>query len=199
MNFDYIMNVEPKTAELAELYKALYFDIEKAENLYWSEPQKSGLLLRKATEKICQIYNSYYEIGFSKNTMLEDYLCYTAENEHNVMVSRFLSSVRTEQRDRLEWLRVLGDECIFMDANPEKITQSEDKLYLNVKKMMFHMSEVTREMCVRIDGMENLEKIIFDETILPGYQTEEERLNLEEQKKKEEKRNFFAFWKKNRR
>lgn len=196
MNFDYILNAKPKTAEIAELYKALYNDIEKAENLYWSRPQKSGMLLRKAAEKICQIYNCYYEIGFSKSAVLEDYLCYTAEDEHNIMVSRFLSSVRKEQRDRLEWLRVWGDECIFMDTNPTEISQSQDKLYLNVKKMMSHMLDVTREMCVRIDGMENLEKTIFDETILPGYLTEEERMDLEEQKKKEEKRGIFSFWKK---
>ncbi len=197
MNFDYILNAKPKTAELAELYKTLYKDIEKAENLYWSEPQKSGMLLRKAAEKICQIYNSYYEIGFSKNAILEDYLCYTAEDEHNVMVSRFLSSVRNEQRDRLEWLRVWGDECIFMDGNPSEISQSQDRLYLNVKKMMSHMLDATREMCTRIDGMDNLEKKIFDERILPGYMTEEERMNLEEQKKKEEKKGIFSFWKKN--
>ena len=50
------------------------------------------------------------------------------------MVSRFLSVVRKEQRDRLEWLRVWGDECVFMEENPDQIRHNADKLYLNVKK-----------------------------------------------------------------
>lgn len=196
MNFEYIMNANPKTVALKELYKELYKDIEKAEQLYWNEPQKSGMLLRKATEKICQIYNSYYEIGFSKNALLEDYLCYTADDSHNIMVSRFLSSVRQEQRERLEWLRVWGDECVFMDINPKERKHRQDMLYLNVKKMMSHMMETTKEMCQRLDHMDDLEKWRFDEKILPGYMTEEERMELEEQKKKEEKRKKILFWKK---
>lgn len=196
MNFDYILNAKPKNEELSALYQALYKDIEQAEKLYWNEPQKSGMLLRKATKKICQIYNCYYEIGFARNVLLEDYLCYTEDDKHNVLVSRFLSSVRKEQRDRLEWLRVWGDECIFMEANPEEIAKSEDRLYLNVKKMMAHMIEATREMCERLDNMEGLEKKFFDERILPGYLTEEELMELEEKRKKEEKRGFFSFFKK---
>lgn len=196
MNFDYIMNAKPKNDELQKLYQALYQDIENAEKLYWSEPQKCGMLLRKATQKICEIYSCYYEIDFAENSFLEDYLCYTEDDNHNVLVSRFLSSVRQEQRDRLEWLRVWGDECIFMEENPEEIAKSEDKLYLNVKKMMTHMIEVTREMCERLNGMEGLEKKIFDERILPGYLTEEERMELEEKRKKEEKRGLFSFLKK---
>ena len=58
------------------------------------------------------------------------------------MVSRFLSVVRKEQRDRLEWLRVWGDECVFMEENPDQIRHNADKLYLNVKKMMVYMMEV---------------------------------------------------------
>lgn len=196
MNFEYILNAEPKSEELAELYQTLYKTIEKAEKLYWNEPQKSGMLLRRAAKKICQIYNCYYEIGFAKSALLEDYLCYTEDDAHNVLVSRFLSSVRQEQRDRLEWLRVWGDECIFMEENPEEIAKCEDKLYLNVKKMMTHMIDATREMCERLNGMKDLADRVFDEKILPGYLTEEERMELEEKRKKEEKWRVFSFFKK---
>ena len=128
--------------------------------------------------------------------LLEGYLCYTGEEAHNVMVSRFLSVVRKEQRDHLEWLRVWGDECIFMDENPHEISRSQDKLYLNVKKMMTAMLNVTREMCEKIDRMEQLEKTTFDDTALPGYQSEEELEELlwqqEEEARKERRKNFFA-------
>ena len=160
-----------ETVELQEQYEALYRDLKRAQELYWSEPQKCGMLLRLATERICHIYNCYYEIGFAESAVLEDFLCYTDQAEHNVMVSRFLSVVRSEQRDRLEWLRVWGDECIFMDENPEEIARNQDKLYMNVKKMMVHMLDATREMCEKINHRTDLRGRTFDETILPGYQT----------------------------
>lgn len=191
MNFDYIKDAEPSTDELKKLYASLYENLREAEELYWTKPQKSGMLLRKATEKICRIYNGYYEIGFFDSATLEDYLCYTKDEDHNVMVSRFLSVVRKEQRDRLEWLRVWGDECVFLESNPEQIRHNEDKLYLNVKKMMAQMLEVTREMCMRMNHMENLEHKNFRDDILPGYQTEEEIRKLEKMKKRETKKNFW--------
>ena len=95
------------------------------------------------------------------------------------MVSRFLSVVRKEQRDRLEWLRVWGDECVFMEENPDQIRHNADKLYLNVKKMMVYMMEATKEMCTRIDHMENL-------------QSEEELEALEEQRQKEQRKSFWS-------
>ena len=33
--------------------------------------------------------NDYYEIGFPEGTLLEEFLCYTDKEEHNVLVSRF--------------------------------------------------------------------------------------------------------------
>lgn len=187
MNFDYIKDAQPKTEQLKKLYDCLYKNLREAEELYWSRPQKSGMLLRKAAENICRIYNSYYEIGFSEDAGLEDYLCYTADDSHNVMVSRFLSVIRKEQRDHLEWLRVWGDECVFMEVNPDETDHNADRIYLNVKKMMVSMLDVTREMCEKLDHMKNLEKRIFEDRILPGYQTEEEIRELEKQHEKEEK------------
>ena len=192
MNFDYIKDAEPATEDLKQLYDALYRNLEKAEELYWTRPQRCGMMLRKATEKICRIYNGYYGIHFPESATLEDYLCYTREDDHNAMVSRFLSVVRKEQRDRLEWLRVWGDECVFMEENPDEIRHNADKLYLIVKKMMVYMLEATKEMCTRIDHMENLQGKSFIDTILPGYQSEEEIEALEEQRKKEQKKSFWA-------
>ena len=182
MNFDYIKEAEPSTDDLRQLYDSLYQNLEKAEELYWTKPQRCGMMLRKATEKICRIYNGYYEINFPESATLEEYLCYTGDDDHNAMVSRFLSVVRKEQRDRLEWLRVWGDECVFMEENPDQIRHNADKLYLNVKKMMVYMMEATKEMCTRIDHMENLQGRSFADDILPGYQSEEELEALEEQR-----------------
>ena len=63
-----------------------------------------------------------------------------------------------------------------------------DKLYLNVKKMMVYMMEATKEMCTRIDHMENLQGRSFADDILPGYQSEEELEALEEQRQKEQRK-----------
>ena len=56
MNFDYIKEAEPSTDDLRQLYDSLYQNLEKAEELYWTKPQRCGMMLRKATEKICRIY-----------------------------------------------------------------------------------------------------------------------------------------------
>ena len=192
MNFDYIKEAEPSTDDLRQLYDSLYQNLEKAEELYWTKPQRCGMMLRKATEKICRIYNGYYEINFPESATLEEYLCYTGDDDHTAMVSRFLSVVRKEQRDRLEWLRVWGDECVFMEENPDQIRHNADKLYLNVKKMMVYMMEATKEMCTRIDHMENLQGRSFADDILPGYQSEEELEALEEQRQKEQRKSFWS-------
>ena len=77
--------------------------------------QQSGILFRKTAERICRVYNDYYEIGFPEGTLLEEFLCYTDKEEHNVLVSRFFSMVK-DQRDRLNKLRVLGDDCICWEV-----------------------------------------------------------------------------------
>lgn len=73
MNFDYIKEAEPSTDDLRQLYDSLYQNLEKAEELYWTKPQRCGMMLRRATEKICRIYNGYYEIHFPESATLEDY------------------------------------------------------------------------------------------------------------------------------
>ncbi len=80
----------------------------------------------------------------------------------------------------------------FMEENPDQIRHNADKLYLNVKKMMVYMMEATKEMCTRIDHMENLQGRSFADDILPGYQSEEELEALEEQRQKEQRKSFWS-------
>lgn len=190
-NFDYVQSAEPETEELGGLYVELCRKLEQAEAFYWSEPKRCGMMLREAAETICQIYNCCFAVGFPTDTLLENYLCYTGNEEHNRMVSRFLSVIRREQRDRLEWLRVWGDECISMAEMPE----NSDKLYLNVKKMMVHMIMVTKEMCEKINHMEGLSGRKFDETVLPGYIAPTERERREKEQEKENKKSKLGFFK----
>lgn len=58
------------------------------------------------------------------------------------------------------------------------------------------MMEATKEMCLRIDHMENLQGRSFADDILPGYQSEEELEALEEQRQKEQrqKEQRKSFW-----
>lgn len=196
MNFEYLQKAEPEGAELKRLYADLYEKLTAAEECYWSEPQKCGMILRRAAETICQIYNCFYEIGFSEKDTLEVYLCYTDNDEHNRMVSRFLSVIRMEQRDRLEWLRVWGDECIFLNENPKEAQESQDKLYLDAKKMMLQMVAATKEMCEKLNHMQGLENYSFNESILPGYEEEQKRQESEKENEVKRQNDIFHFFRK---
>ena len=148
---------------------------KKAEELYWTKTTEMWHDAAQSNgKKSAGFIMATMKSNFPESATLEEYLCYTGDDDHNAMVSRFLSVVRKEQRDRLEWLRVWGDECVFMEENPDQIRHNADKLYLNVKKMMVYMMEATKEMCTRIDHMENLQGRSFADDILPGYQSEEE-------------------------
>lgn len=81
----------------------------------------------KTAERICRFYNDYYEIGFPEGTLLEEFLCYTDKEEHNVLVSRFFSMVK-DQRDRLNKLRVLGDDCIWGEEGPDRGMEFCDRM-----------------------------------------------------------------------
>lgn len=119
-----------------------------------------------------RIYNTYYQIGYPQNASLEEFLCYTDENEHNVMVSRFLSVVRKEQRDRLNKLRVLGDDCIWGEEAPDQGMTFEDRMGQNARHMMETMMEVTKDMCEKINKRDDVFDEFFLEEALP--ETKEE-------------------------
>lgn len=131
MNFEFIRECRLESDELQAMYDNVLQELERAEHYYWRKPQECGIILRQTTERICRIYNTYYQIGYPGNASLEEFLCYTDENEHNVMVSRFLSVVRKEQRDRLNKLRVLGDDCIWGEEAPDQGMTFEDRMGQN--------------------------------------------------------------------
>ena len=135
-----------------------------AEAHYWKEPQQSGILFRKTAERICRFYNDYYEIGFPEGTLLEEFLCYTDKEEHNVLVSRFFSMVK-DQRDRLNKLRVLGDA----------------------------MMEVIKDMCRHFNGRTDVDDRLFYIDWVPDY-SEEERFPKKEEVKKRRLSIFSRFF-----
>ena len=86
-----------------------------------------------------------------------------------------------------------------MDANPDTIEQSQDKLYLNVKKMMVYMMNTAKELCVRLFHLQHPETYTFNEEILPGYVSVEEREELERLQEEAKKKHRFSLWRKSSR
>lgn len=194
MNFDFLKECQSQSPELEQMYEAISGDLEQAEQCYWGNPQQCGILLRRVSEKICGIYNAYYEIGCPQGTLLEEFLCYTDNDEHNVMVSRFLSVVRKEQRDRLNKLRVLGDDCIAGEAAPSKGMTFEDRMSQNARRMMETMMETLKDMCGKINKREDICDLCFTDEDLPGKLEAEERREQEETQKPEKKSLFGRFF-----
>lgn len=194
MNFDFLKECQLESPELEQMYGSIYGDLVQAEQYYWGEPQQCGILLRRVSEKICGIYNMYYEIGCPQGTLLEEFLCYTDNDEHNVMVSRFLSVVRKEQRDRLNKLRVLGDDCIAGEAAPSKGMTFEDRMSQNARRMMETMMETLKEMCKKLNKREDICGLCFTDEDLPGKLEAEEKREKEEIQKPEKKSLFGRFF-----
>lgn len=163
MNFDFLRECRPEKPELQRLYELIATELERAERKYWDKPEECGIILRGVAEKICRVYNIYYEIGCPTTYSLEEFLCYTDSETHNAMVSRFLSAVRKEQRDRLNKLRVLGDDCIWGESAPNRGMTYEDRMAQNAKRMMETMMELLKEMCKKIHKREDLQEIAFAE------------------------------------
>lgn len=180
MNFNFLRQCEIEEEWMRDAYTKIAGLLEDAEQVYWDDPQKCGVLLREAAEQICRIYDGYYKIGFRPDTTLEEFLCYTEDDRHNAMVSRFLSVVRKEQRDRLIRLRVLGDDCIWGAETNERDSVFHDRMSQDAKRMMEAMVETLKTMCCKINGQEGLENLRFDESALPVSRKEEPK---EEQKK----------------
>ena len=163
MNFDFLKECQSGTEELCGLLDAVREDLEAAEQCYFQSPRESGIFLRRAAEKICLIYNAYYELGFPAETSLEGFLCYTGEEAHNASVSRFLSAVRKEQRDRLNKLRVLGDDCMGGEAAPDRGMAFSDRMAQNARRMMETVMEVLKELCQKVYKRETASDIFFSE------------------------------------
>lgn len=168
MNFSFLRECGSENPELCKCYSLISEKLVVAENIYWENPQQCGIVLREAAEEICRFYNRYYEVGFQEETKLERFLCYTDEDEHNAMVSRFLSVARREQRDRLIKLRVLGDDCILGTEAPDQGMSFEDRMSQNAKRMMDTMMETIKEMVHRVEGRNDFSGLKFLEEELPG-------------------------------
>lgn len=167
MNFDFLRECKLEDAQMQEMYDDICRDLEKAEWKYWRAPQECGIILRGVAEKVCRVYNFYYDIGCPVNYALEEFLCYSEEEAHNAQVSYFLSTVRTEQRDRLNRLRILGDDCIWGGEAPERGMPLEERMAQNAKKMMETVMEVLRDMCVKINKRDDVSDVHFLEEELP--------------------------------
>lgn len=193
MNFDFLKECKLDLVQLQEMYEGVYKELEKAERCYFKNPQECGIILRSVAEKVCRIYNTYYEIGYSKDTSLEEFLCYTEKEEHNAMVSRFLSVVRKEQRDRLNKLRVLGDDCIWGEEAPDQGMTFEDRMSKNAKRMMETMMETLKDMCEKINKRDDVsDKFFQEEALLMQREQEFEEVKKERKGEKEqEKKTWF--------
>ncbi len=185
MNFGFVEECETGEPELAKMYAAISGELEKAERLYWENPQECGIILRRVAEKICRVYNRHYEVGFGEETSLEEFLCYTDKDEHNVMVSRFLSVARKEQRERLNKLRVLGDDCIWGEDAPDLGMAFDDRMSQNAKRMMETMVETLKDMCTKINGRDDLGSVFFSEDKLPVQKRMDEGTAREKENEKE--------------
>ena len=171
-NFEFLRECRMESEELQAMYDAISGELERAEREYRKNPGDCGIILRGVAEQICRVYNLYYEIGCPQNHSLEQFLCYTQEEAHNMQVSRFLSAVRKEQRDRLNRLRVLGDDCIWGEDAPDRGMPLEDRMAQNVRRMMDTVTETLKSMCARINGRDDLGEIYFMESRLPGQDME---------------------------
>lgn len=168
MNFTFLKECEIKDPKMRQEYEEVYRDLERAEESYWKNPRESGILLRGTAEKICGIYNRYYQVGFGAETSLKEFLCYTDNDIHNEMVSHFLSAIRTVQRDRLNKLRVLGDDCILGEETPQGSMSLEDRMLQNAERMMDTMMETLIEMYAGIHGRTDFGGHQFNVKDLPG-------------------------------
>lgn len=191
MNFDFLKECEMESPELQELYDSISAELEKAEWKYWRNPQECGVILRGVAEKICRVYNFYYEIGCPQTYSLEEFLCYTDDDAHNALVSRFLSTVRKEQRDRLNKLRVLGDDCIWGEDAPDRGMTFDDRMSQNAKKMMETVMEVLKEMCEKINKRDDVHDEFFLEIGLPEKK-EDVLAEKEEEAKAPEKKSWLG-------
>ena len=167
MNFDFLEQAKCPLQWMTDIYVDMAHTLAEAEQVYWGQPRQCGILLRSVAEQICRVYNRQYEVGFPGEARLETFLSYTEEESHNVLVSRFLSVVRKEQRDRLILLRVLGDDCLAGEGI-ENRQEFDNRMAGNAKRMMNAAFDSLRMMCQKINHLDGLEELRFSDQILPA-------------------------------
>lgn len=192
MNFDFLKTCGTEDGVLREMYDSASGKLEQAEWKYWRNPQECGILLRETAEQVCRIYNYYYQVGYPAGASLEEYLCYTDDDAHNAKVSLFLSVLRKEQRDRLNKLRVYGDDCVLGHEAPDEGMAFEDRMAQNARRMMETMTEVLKDMCRRIDKRTDVEDERFSEERLPESYESVFGADPDEEKKKAPEKSWLA-------
>ena len=113
-------------------------------------------------------------------------------SENNVLVSRFFSMVK-DQRDRLNKLRVLGDDCIWGEEGPDRGMEFCDRMAQDAEKMADAMMEVIKDMCRHFNGRTDVDDRLFYIDWVPDY-SEEERFPKKEEVKKRRLSIFSRFF-----
>ncbi|MGN0350727.1 MAG: hypothetical protein ACI4ES_03670 [Roseburia sp.] len=168
MNFEFWKECKSQDEKIQQYYQKMAKILIDAENCYWAKPVECSMLLQGAAKDICQIYNHFFELEFPENAGLSELLCYNGNDIHDGKVSKFLCAVSDDQRNQLNLIRALGEECVFLDANPDHRDAQDDKLYLNVKKMMIAMMDCLKYLLIAVEGRTDVEALVFDEDEVPG-------------------------------
>lgn len=168
MNFEFWKECKSQHERFRPYYEKMSDLLMEAENCYWESPVKCSQLLQIAAKEICQVYNHFFELDFAEEASLTEMLCYSGDDEHDKKVSKFLCAVSDQQRNQLNQIRVLGEECVFLEANPEHRDAQADKLYLNVKKMMIAMMDCLKHLLLLVEERVDEDELEFDEDKVPG-------------------------------
>lgn len=168
MNFEFWKECKNQDQKIQQYYDHIANVLIEAENCYWAKPVECALLLQKAARDICQVYNYFFELGFPEEAELTELLCYSGDDAHDKKVSKFLCAVSDDQRNQLNLIRAMGEECVFLGAELKASVAQDDKLYLNVKKMMIAMLDCLKHLLLAIEGRTDVEALIFEEDEVPG-------------------------------
>ena len=107
-------------------------------------------------------------------------------------MSRFLAWSRI--RDRLNKLRVLGDDCIWGEEGPDRGMEFCDRMAQDAEKMADAMMEVIKDMCRHFNGRTDVDDRLFYIDWVPDYS--EEEISEKRRGKKRRLSIFSRFWRK---
>lgn len=167
INFEFFKECENEDSFLQRKYDEIFQLLERAEEQYWEQPIACAKSLRKISEDVCHVYNHFYKVGIEDEAPMESYLCYGDEDEHNRCVSFFFSAVRNEQRNRLNEVRTLADQCIYLEDHDTEREKSGDTIAIDVKQMMITTMAILKELCVTVNSRDDVSDYFFVEESIP--------------------------------
>lgn len=167
INFEFFKECVNEDSFLQRKYNEINELLECAEAQYWEQPIECAKALRKIAEDICHVYNQFYKVGMEQEDSIESYLCYGDEDEHNRSVSFFFSAVGNEQRNRLNEVRTLADQCIYLEDHDAEREKSGDMVAIDVKQMMITTMAILKELCKMVNGREDVSDYYFVEESIP--------------------------------